>query len=127
MIAPNENQLAVGLAGTLGLRIRNSSSSPARSGGTLRPGPPGIGGSGASTPPQLDSGLQLTAHSHDDGDVSTIAVLVVICFLIGIYRSWDLIGGPSFGVRREVSEILHHQMTDVGAGPEQREGNADDA
>jgi hypothetical protein len=56
---------------------------------------------------QLASGLELNAHPHDDGTVSTIAVLVVLCFLIGIYRAWDLIGGPSFGVRREVSEILH--------------------
>ena len=37
------------------------------------------------------------------------ALLVVICFLIGVYRAWDLIGGPSFGVRRKVSEILRKQ------------------
>jgi hypothetical protein len=55
---------------------------------------------------QLASGLQLRADPQDTGTASTIAVLVVACFLIGIYRSWDLIGGPSFGVRREVSEIL---------------------
>jgi hypothetical protein len=76
---------------------------------------------------QLVSGLELTAHPKNDGDVGTIAVLVVFCFLVGIYRSWDLIGGPSFGVRREVTEIIHHQMTDVGAGTEQRGRNADDS
>jgi len=38
--------------------------------------------------------------------------------MTSIYRSWDLIGGLSFGVGREVPEILHHPMTDVGAGPE---------
>jgi hypothetical protein len=76
---------------------------------------------------QLETGLELTANSHDEGNLSTIAVLVIACFLVGIYRSWDLIGGPSFGVRREVTEIIHHQLTDVGAGSEQRGGNADDS
>ena len=76
---------------------------------------------------QLEGGLELTANSHDDGNVSTMAVLVVFCFLVGIYRSWDLIGGPSFGVRREVTQIIHHQMTDVGAGTAQRGGNADES
>ena len=76
---------------------------------------------------QLDSGLELMANSHYDSNVGTIAVLVVFCFLVGIYRSWDLIGGPSFGVRREVTQIIHHQMTDVGADPEHRGSNADDS
>jgi uncharacterized membrane protein len=76
---------------------------------------------------QLQTGLELTGNSHNEGDVSTIAVLVIACFLVGIYRSWDLIGGPTFGVSREVTQIIHHQTTDVGAGSEQRGGNADDS
>jgi hypothetical protein len=57
---------------------------------------------------QLVNGLELTTKPHDADGISTIAILVIFCFLVGIYRSWDLIGGPSFGVRREVSQILHH-------------------
>jgi hypothetical protein len=45
---------------------------------------------------QLLFGLQLVAHGHDTGAAQAIAVLVVACFLLGISRSWELMGGPSF-------------------------------
>lgn len=45
---------------------------------------------------QLLFGLQLVAHGHDTGAAQAIAVLVVACFLLGISRSWELVGGPSF-------------------------------
>lgn len=45
---------------------------------------------------QLLYGLQLVAHGHDTGAAQAIAVLVVACFLLGISRSWELVGGPSF-------------------------------
>jgi hypothetical protein len=56
---------------------------------------------------QLWQGLTLVGHPHDVGAVDTIAILVVICFLVGIARSWELIGGPSIGIRREVTALIH--------------------
>ena len=49
---------------------------------------------------QLIEGMDVIAHPGDTGAVNTIAILVVVCFLIGIARAWELIGGPSIGSRR---------------------------
>jgi hypothetical protein len=56
---------------------------------------------------QLIMGLQVNAHPDDESPIRTIAVLVAICFLIGIARAWELIGGPSFGVTHEVTALIH--------------------
>jgi hypothetical protein len=59
---------------------------------------------------QLSDGIDVTAHAGHSGDVDTIAILVVICFLLGIGRSWELIGGPSVGIRKEVVAMVRaHQ------------------
>jgi hypothetical protein len=59
---------------------------------------------------QLLAGIDVTAHPDNSGDVDTIAILVVICFLLGIARSWELIGGPSIGIRKEVAAMVRaHQ------------------
>ena len=59
----------------------------------------------------------MIAHPGDRGAVNTIAVLVVICFLIGIARSWELIGGPSIGLTREVTELVRGRPRDPGSEP----------
>ena len=63
---------------------------------------------------QLIEGIVVIAHPGDSGAVNTIAVLVAICFLIGIDRAWELIGGPSIGISQEVAALVrgHEHDTD---------------
>jgi hypothetical protein len=55
---------------------------------------------------QMANGLAVNADPGRSGDVNTIAVLVVCCFLIGIARAWELIGGPSIGIAHEVTALV---------------------
>jgi hypothetical protein len=55
---------------------------------------------------QLIEGADLIAEPGDSGAVNTIAILVIICFLIGIARAWELIGGPSIGITQEVAALV---------------------
>lgn len=55
---------------------------------------------------QLTQGLDVIARPRDSGAVQTIAVLVVVCALIGIARSWELIGGPQIGIWREFAVLV---------------------
>jgi hypothetical protein len=61
---------------------------------------------------QLSSGLALTGRPGDVGAVHTLAYLVIGCFLVGISRAWELIGGPSIVLTREVTALIldrnHH-------------------
>jgi hypothetical protein len=57
---------------------------------------------------QLAEGLAVIADPRNSGDVNTIAILVICCFFIGIARSWELIGGPSIGFRREVTALVRN-------------------
>jgi hypothetical protein len=68
---------------------------------------------------QLIYGLVVVVHPHDSGAVRTIAVLVIVCFVIGIARAWELIGGPSIGLRREVGALVHPHDKDTDGAPQE--------
>ncbi|HVV89760.1 MAG TPA: hypothetical protein VHB53_04640 [Solirubrobacterales bacterium] len=51
---------------------------------------------------QLGMGIDLIGDPENVGDVRGLAILVVVCALGGIARSWELIGGPEIGLRQEV-------------------------
>ena len=68
---------------------------------------------------QLITGVQIIAQPAGAGNVNTIAILVIVCFLIGIARAWELIGGPSIGLTREVTALVsehHHEPAKPGGG-----------
>ena len=66
---------------------------------------------------QLSAGLDLASRPDDSGSVRTIAILVIVCFLVGISRAWELIGGPSIGITHEVIALVHHDRPDGGRSP----------
>jgi len=47
---------------------------------------------------QLIAGLAVDKNPASEGGLQTICVIVVVCFLIGIERAWELVGGPHFDI-----------------------------
>jgi len=73
---------------------------------------------------QLAEGLAVNADPANSGDVNTIAILVVCCFFIGIARAWELIGGPSIGITREVTALVRAHEREQEPGDEGTRGRA---
>jgi hypothetical protein len=69
---------------------------------------------------QFAEGVAVIGQRSDPGAVETIADLVICCCLIGIARSWELIGGPAIGFKKEIAALVRDRHR---AG----EGTPDDA
>jgi hypothetical protein len=67
---------------------------------------------------ELIEGIAISTQPGNSGAVDTIATLVVVCFLLGIARSWELIGGPSIGLRHEVAALVRAHA-DSGGVPQE--------
>jgi hypothetical protein len=73
---------------------------------------------------QLVNGVQVSVQPDNPGDVDTLAILVICCFLIGIARSWELAGGPTIVFTREVTELVRSHAfsaNDRQAAPDDRD------
>ncbi|MEO6955757.1 MAG: hypothetical protein ABI137_03350 [Antricoccus sp.] len=55
---------------------------------------------------QVIAGISSAARPDNQGTQSTIAIIVVVCFLIGISRAWNLIGRPTVGFTHEALVLL---------------------
>jgi hypothetical protein len=58
---------------------------------------------------QLVTGIDLLGNLESVGDVRTLAILVIASCLAGIARSWELIGGPNIGLRREFTRTVRER------------------
>jgi hypothetical protein len=71
---------------------------------------------------QLDQGWEVLLHPGDAGGVDSIAILVAVSFLIGIDRSWELVGGPSIGISHEVVAMVRGQHSEGQPGEDPPDG-----
>ena len=51
-------------------------------------------------------GVQLMGDTHDANDVTTLAVVTIVLFIVGIARAWQLIGARDNGLLSEIGETL---------------------
>jgi hypothetical protein len=75
---------------------------------------------------QLSAGIRLINHH---GAYETLSILVVVCFAVGISRSWELIGGPSIGIFHEIFTFgrMHTRVGAALSGESDGGADADDA
>ena len=61
---------------------------------------------------QLYFALRLMSTAGDVGAARGIAVVLIVCFFIGIARAWELVGGPSIGLGHELIAIVRGRRQD---------------
>jgi hypothetical protein len=66
---------------------------------------------------QFLAALDVTRNPRDADSVTEIAILVVVCFLVGISRAWELIGAPSIGLGHEVVHLIRGDQLATVAEP----------
>jgi len=77
---------------------------------------------------QFVAGLSVAIQPGDSGSVDAIAILVIVSFIIGISRAWELIGGPSIGIGHEVAALVHREQPASGsAASAASDGGSDSA
>ncbi|MBC3840776.1 hypothetical protein GXW82_12240 [Streptacidiphilus sp. 4-A2] len=69
---------------------------------------------------QLLAGQTVMFHPAARGSVITIAEIIMVCFLIGIARAWELVGGPQLGLVGEILTLVRSTPTSSTATGEQR-------
>lgn len=59
---------------------------------------------------QIVYGSRLSGGADVRADTEGLAVLVVVCFVIGVARAWELVGGPSIGLRHELARRVREEV-----------------
>jgi O-antigen/teichoic acid export membrane protein len=62
---------------------------------------------------QLIAGISASGHHEDVSATRAVAIIVIVSFLIGIARAWELIGGPEIGLFRELALLGRHRDSDA--------------
>jgi hypothetical protein len=65
---------------------------------------------------QMVQGIDVIRRPDDSDAVDSIAVIVAICFLVGVDRAWELVGGPVIGLSREVAAMVHRPGEEAADG-----------
>jgi hypothetical protein len=104
------------VVGVLGLLFVTASLLSLRRARESQPVPPRdilfLGGLVATFGVQVYFALRLISNARDVGAARGIAVLIIVCFFIGIARSWELVGGPSIGISHELIAIARARVRD---------------
>jgi hypothetical protein len=74
---------------------------------------------------QFAAGIDLDVKTNDPSMVENVAILVTICFILGILRAWELIGGPSIGFTREVTALVRAEAAKTAKTTEPAETGDD--
>ena len=56
---------------------------------------------------QLCAGFALLSKPTDTGALGDLALVLVACFVVGINRAWELVGGPSTKTASLIIELFH--------------------